>query len=154
MRALIQRVKWAMVETGGATVAGIDKGLLVLLGFDRMETASLPEDRRWSRFLNKIVAMRVFPDSLGRTNLSLKDVQGQILVVPQFTLYAQCQRGNRPSFTQAAPPETARLLFERFLSDIRAMCSQEVGQGEFGAEMDVSLCNWGPVTIWLDSDEL
>jgi D-tyrosyl-tRNA(Tyr) deacylase len=143
-----------MVETGGATVASIDRGLLVLLGFDRMETASLPEDRRWSKFLNKIVAMRVFPDSHGRTNLSLKDVQGQILVVPQFTLYAQCQRGNRPSFTQAAPPETARLLFERFLSDLRAMCAQEVGQGEFGLEMDVSLCNWGPVTICLDSDEL
>jgi len=135
-------------------VASIDQGLLVLLGFERMETEKLPEDRTWSKFLNKIVAMRIFPDSDGRTNLSLRDVHGEILVVPQFTLHAQCRKGNRPSFTQAAPPETARTLFQRFVSDLKGMCSQRVDQGMFGAEMDVSLCNWGPVTIWLDSDEL
>ncbi len=154
MRALIQRVKWANVETGQETVASIGQGLLVLLGFSGEDSATLPETREWSRFLSKIVALRIFPDGKGKMNLSLEDVQAEVLVVSQFTLYADCRKGNRPSFSRSAPPKEAQALFDRFVSDLQAICTQQVDQGEFGAEMKVSLCNWGPVTIWLDSQEM
>mgnify|MGYP006293008807 CR=1 FL=1 len=154
MRALIQRVRWAKVEIAQKTVASISQGLLVLIGFSGLESASLPRTTVWAKFLGRTVNLRLFPDTQGKTNLSLEDVQGELLVVPQFTLYADCRRGNRPSFGQAAPPETAEWLFERFVADVQAMCSQRVDQGRFGADMDVSLCNWGPVTIWLDSEAM
>ena len=154
MRALIQRVKWAKVKTSQETVASIGQGLLVLLGFSGEDTATLPETREWSRFLSKIVALRIFPDGKGKMNLSLEDVQGEVLVVSQFTLYADCRKGNRPSFSRTAPPREAEALFDRFVFDLQARCTQRVDQGQFGAEMEVSLCNWGPVTIWLDSQEM
>ena len=148
MRACVQRVLEASVEVDGRTVGSCGRGLLVLLGVgpdDDEDTAA----RLWE----KIHALRIFDDAKGRMNLSLGQVGGEVLVVSQFTLYADCRRGRRPSFTGAAPPELGRRLYERFLS-LAGEDVAHVGHGEFGADMRVSLVNDGPVTIWLDTDEL
>lgn len=144
MRALIQRVTEASVVVDGEVVGSCGQGLVILLGVGRDDTPQVAE-RLW----NKILHLRIFADGQGKTNLSLVDVDGEVLVVSQFTLFADCKKGHRPSFTQAAPPALASELYDSFCSlaqkDVR-----HVGKGVFGADMQVGLVNDGPFTVWLD----
>lgn len=148
MRALVQRVARASVEVDGQVIGSCGRGYLILLGVGRGDGEAQVE-RLWS----KIARLRIFEDENGKINRSLSDVGGDVLVVSQFTLYAACTRGNRPSFTDAAPPDEARRLYELFAERARRDVAQ-VGTGEFGAMMSVELVNDGPFTIWLDTDEL
>jgi D-aminoacyl-tRNA deacylase len=145
MIALLQRVSQAQVEVGGRRVGSIGSGLLVLLGVRPAddEAAAL-------RLLSRLLQYRVFADEAGKMNLSLTQVKGQLLLVPQFTLAADTAKGLRPGFSTAAPPEQGRRLFEFF---VEAACEQHgpVETGVFGAHMQVSLTNDGPVTIWLEN---
>ncbi len=147
MRALVQCVSEARVTVEGETVGSIGKGYLILLGVGDDDT-----EEQAAKLWRKISRMRVF-DEQGKTNLSLADVDGEVLVVSQFTLYANCKKGNRPSFTDAAAPAVAERLYEHFCQLARADVPR-VEQGVFGAMMDVSLVNRGPFTIWLDTDTL
>lgn len=150
MRALIQRVRHASVTVDGEVTGSCGKGLLVLLGVGHEDDEALAE-KLW----NKVLGLRIFEDEAGKTNLSLADVGGEALVVSQFTLYANCRRGRRPSFTEAAAPAQANALYERFCELAEADLGVErVGRGVFGAMMDVELVNDGPFTVWLDTDEL
>lgn len=148
MRAVVQRVSQASVGVGGKVVGSCGRGYLVLLGV-------APEDgRAEARLLwDKVSNLRIFDDEQGKANLSLRDVQGGLLVVSQFTLLADCRRGRRPSFTAAAAPELARELYEHFCQ-LAEDDSFHVGRGVFGADMQVSLVNDGPFTICLDTLEL
>ena len=148
MRALIQRVKTASVTIDGELKSKIDHGLLVLLGVGSEDTEELA-DKLW----RKISGLRIFEDEEGKTNLSIRDVGGNIMVVSQFTLYANCKKGNRPSFVEAAPPDKGNELYEYFLRLVKVEFP-DCGSGEFGADMLVSLENDGPFTIWLDTDTL
>ena len=150
MRALIQRVSSAAVTVDGAEVGSCGKGLLVLLGVGATDTPT-EADKLW----NKAAGLRIFDDEQGKTNLSLADVDGEVLIVSQFTLYANCKRGRRPSFTEAGAPELGRELYEYVcgLAE-QALGVEHVGRGVFGAHMQVELTNDGPFTIWLDTDEL
>ena len=148
MRAVLQRVRSASVSIGGEAVGKIGKGFLVLLGISPEDT-----EREGDFLLDKLLGLRVFEDGDGKMNRSLLDCGGALLVVSQFTLYADCRKGRRPSFTGAARPETAIPLYERFLEGARA-AGVPTECGEFGADMLVSLENDGPVTILLDTDEL
>ena len=146
MRALVQRVSLAALTADGEARGAIGPGLVVLLGVthtDTRETASELTDR--------IVRLRIFEDEHGRMNLSLLDVGGELLLVPQFTLYADCRKGRRPSFQLAAPPEIARPLFDEFVHLCRQATNARLATGLFGADMQVQLINDGPVTILLDS---
>lgn len=148
MRALVQRVSRARVSVEEKTIGEIGGGLLVLLGVGHDDREAEAE-KLWS----KISKMRIFEDENGKTNLSLADVNGEVLVVSQFTLYANCKRGNRPSFTDAGLPDEAKRLYEYFADLVR----RDLGKaetGEFGAMMSVELVNDGPFTIWLDTDTL
>ncbi len=145
MRAVIQRVLRAEVVVDGQLAAGIERGLLVLLGAGRGDTE---EQSRW--MADKVCRLRIFEDPGGRMNLSVAEAGGQILCVSQFTLYGDCRKGTRPSFTGALEPEAARALIERFAAEVRArgiVCES----GVFGAHMQVTLVNDGPVTLLLDS---
>ena len=143
MIALIQRVSAARVEVGGTVVARISVGLLALIGIQKDDgEASVP------RLAERLLGYRVFPDAEGRMNRSLRDVGGALLLVPQFTLAADTRKGTRPSFSSAATPERAAELFDRLVDATRSHCVS-VETGVFGAEMQVSLCNDGPVTFWL-----
>ena len=148
MRAVVQRVAAARVEIAGETVGSIGRGYLILLGVGTDDTRA-EADKLWA----KIRDVRINDDEAGKTNLALADVAGQVLVVSQFTLYANCRRGRRPSFTEAAAPAQARELYEYFVSLARADVPQ-VHTGRFGADMQVALVNDGPFTIVLDTDEL
>ncbi len=150
MRALIQRVERASVEVEGAVVGSCGTGYLILLGIAPGDDEALAE-RLW----RKVAALRICADDAGKTNRSLVDTGGAVLVVSQFTLYADARRGNRPSFTGAAGPELAERLYERFC----ALAEEQLGAGRvsrgvFGADMRVSLVNDGPFTVLLDTDEL
>jgi D-tyrosyl-tRNA(Tyr) deacylase len=145
MRAVIQRVSRAGVTIDGETVGQIGRGLLVLLGITHTDTAA---DARW--LAEKSIGLRVFNDADGKMNLGLTDVGGSVLVVSQFTLYGDAQKGRRPSFIAAARPEQAIPLYEAFVNGIRAL-GAPVETGRFGAMMDVELVNDGPVTLILDS---
>ena len=150
MRALIQRVEHASVSVDGKVVGSCGRGLLVLLGVGDGDDEATAE-KLW----RKAGGLRIFDDEAGKTNLSLADVGGEVLVVSQFTLYANCRRGRRPSFTEAAAPELGRALYERFCELAEADLGEaHVGRGIFGAHMQVELVNDGPFTIWLDTDEL
>lgn len=150
MRALIQRVERAQVEVGGRVVSSCGAGYLVLLGVALTDDEALAE-RLW----RKVASLRVCADEAGKTNLSLVDTRGDLLVVSQFTLYADARRGNRPSFTGAAAPDLAERLYERFCDLAEAeLGAGRVGRGVFGAHMRVSLVNDGPFTVMLDTDEL
>ncbi|MBR2585040.1 MAG: D-tyrosyl-tRNA(Tyr) deacylase [Thermoguttaceae bacterium] len=151
MRACIQRVSRAKVTVRptGEVTGQIGRGFLILLGVGREDT-----EKEARLLIRKIAGLRVFDDSQGRMNLSLADCGGELLVVSQFTLYAQCKKGNRPSFTEAAPPERAQELYRFFVGELQAACSGKVEEGRFQAEMDVALVNDGPLTIWLDTDYL
>ena len=150
MRALIQRVERAEVEVDGSVVGSCGEGYLVLLGVAPTDDEALTE-RLW----RKVAALRICADDAGKTNRSLVDTKGGVLVVSQFTLYADARRGNRPSFTGAAAPELAERLYERFcdLAE-KDLGPARVGRGVFGADMRVSLVNDGPFTVLLDTDEL
>jgi len=144
MRVVIQRVLSASVEVEQNKISEIDKGLLVLVGFESEDTQ---EDLTW--LANKICNLRIFSDENGKMNLSVKDVQGEILLVSQFTLFASTKKGNRPSFINSAKPEIAIPLYEQFIKML--MVSVSTKTGEFGADMKVGLVNDGPVTIVIDS---
>ena len=144
MIGLLQRVRKAAVEVDGTTVAAIGSGLLVLVG---MQPGDGPPQAQ--RLLERLLNYRVFPDPQGKMNLSLRDTGGGLLLVPQFTLAADTARGNRPSFTTAAEPARARQLFEELTSQARTAWPL-TGSGVFGADMQVSLVNDGPVTFWLE----
>ncbi len=148
MRACIQRVSEAHVTVDGVETGRIGRGLVVLLGIghndDETEVGWLAE---------KIVGLRVFEDSAGKMNLSLADVTGGMLVISQFTLFGDCRKGRRPSFTEAAPPELAERLYEAFVDVVKKM-GVEVGTGRFREHMRVSLVNDGPVTLWIDTAEM
>lgn len=154
MRLVIQRVTDARVIVGKKTVAETGTGFLVLVGFGREDSDGLPGSKQWAKMLDKLMNLRVFTDEDGKFNLSLKDVSGDLLFVSQFTLYADCKKGRRPSFTDACPPELADSLFNRFVDDARKLAPAKVETGVFGAEMFLDFTNWGPVTITLDSRDL
>ena len=144
MRFLVQRVTEASVTIDGRTAGQIGKGFLVLIGAcdsDTEETADL--------YIRKLLGLRIFEDAEGKTNLSLKDVDGELLLVSQFTLYANCRKGNRPNFIQAAKPEKANALYEYFVEYLRSK-GKHVETGEFGADMKVELLNDGPFTVILE----
>lgn len=147
MIALLQRVSQAHVSVGGSVIGAIGPGLLALVCAERGDTA-----RECDQLLDKLIRCRVFADAAGRMNLSLLDMRGGLLIVPQFTLAADTNSGSRPSFTPAAPPDQGRMLFDRFCEQARARYANalsSVATGEFGADMSVSLTNDGPVTLWL-----
>lgn len=146
MRAVIQRVQHASVSVDGTVRGAIGKGYLVLLGVGAED-----DESHMRKVADKMLQLRIFEDENGKINRSLDQVQGELLVISQFTLYADCRKGNRPNFLQAAKPELAEQLYEAFL----AYCSsrvEKVESGVFGADMKVSLCNDGPFTIVLDSN--
>lgn len=153
MRLVLQRVKRARVTVSESTVASIGTGILLLAGFGSKDDSGMWQRPSWKKIITKVVGLRIFPDREDRMNLSLQDVGGEILAVSQFTLYADCGRGRRPSFTTAAPPKLARELFHRLVFDLENMCPGRVRQGVFGAAMDVDFCNWGPVTLVMDSGD-
>jgi D-aminoacyl-tRNA deacylase len=146
MRVVIQRVLNAAVSIDGAIVASMGQGLLILLG---IEEADAQEDAGW--LCNKITRLRVFNDSEGIMNLSAGDVGGEFLVVSQFTLHASTKKGNRPSYIRAAVPDKAIPLYRYFLEELEKLAGKKVHSGKFGAMMQVSLVNDGPVTILIDS---
>ena len=146
MRAVIQRVTSAGVTIGGSSKSRIGQGLLILVGIEE------PDDKEDIEWLSgKICRLRVFNDKDGVMNLSVSDVNGEILVVSQFTLHASTKKGNRPSYIRSARPETAIPLYEQFIKQLSKDTGKEVKTGEFGAMMQIQLINDGPVTIWIDS---
>lgn len=146
MRLVIQRVSEARVEIGGETVGAIGKGLMVLVGVEKEDT---DEDCLW--LASKCASMRIFNDDEGVMNRSVRDVDGQILAVSQFTLTASTRKGNRPSYIRAAGHELAVRLYELFVAEMERLTGKAVPTGRFGADMKVSLVNDGPVTIVIDS---
>jgi D-tyrosyl-tRNA(Tyr) deacylase len=143
MIGLLQRVSRARVEVAGEVTGAIERGLLVLVCAERGDGETQAD-----RLLERLLNYRVFSDADGKMNLSLRDIQGGLLLVPQFTLAADTRKGNRPSFTPAAPPEEGMRLFQHMLERARTLHSTVAG-GRFGADMQVTLTNDGPVTIWL-----
>ena len=148
MRFVIQRVNHANVKIDGKVVGNIGHGLLILFGAGQDDTEEM-----LPKYVDKICKMRIFEDENGKTNLSLADVGGELLIVSQFTLYADCRKGNRPSFTDAGAPDHANRLYEYFMERCR-MHVEKVAHGEFGADMKVDLLNDGPFTLMLDSKDL
>ncbi len=146
MRALIQRVSEASVRVDEKITARINQGLLILLG---IEDADTEEDIQW--LSKKIVQLRIFNDDNGVMNLDINSVHGDIIVVSQFTLHALTKKGNRPSYIKASKPDFAVPMYEKFCHQISTDLGKPVGTGVFGAHMDVSLVNDGPVTIWIDT---
>lgn len=146
MRVVIQRVSQASVTINGSIRSQIGKGLLVLVG---IEDADGAEDIVW--LSQKITQIRLFDDENGVMNLSVKDIQGEILLISQFTLHAATKKGNRPSYIKASKPDIAIPLYEKLIGQITADLGKPIGTGEFGADMKVALLNDGPVTIWIDS---
>jgi D-aminoacyl-tRNA deacylase len=145
MRAVIQRVSRAAVRVDGHTVGEIGRGLLVLLGIGKMD---LPAASDW--MIDKILKLRIFADEAGKMNRSVADIAGGILVVSQFTLYGELEKGTRPSFSDAMPPDAARKFYDEFMAKLRAAATLPVAEGRFAAMMDVELVNDGPVTIILE----
>lgn len=148
MKFVIQRVLESAVKVDGKTIGEIGKGLVVLIGVGREDTKEIAD-----KMVKKLVGMRIFEDENDKTNLSLADVDGSLLLISQFTLYANCKKGNRPSFIEAGDPKEARRLYE-YIIDACKSHIPVVEMGEFGADMKVSLINDGPFTIVLDSQDL
>ena len=146
MRALVQRVSSASVSIGGKMISSIQHGLLILLGIEESDTT---EDIDW--LCGKITRLRIFEDEDGKMNHSIQDTHGEVIVVSQFTLHASTKKGNRPSFLKAAPPAISEPLYETFCLSMQNELGRNIGRGVFGADMQVSLVNDGPVTIWIDS---
>ena len=145
MKFVIQRVNNASVSVDGNIIGAIDKGCMVLIGIGKEDTK-----KEADRLVDKMLKMRIFDDADGKTNLSLADVNGSLLLISQFTLYADCRKGNRPSFINAAPPQEAEELYEYIISKCKEQVPN-VQTGSFGADMSVNLENSGPFTIVLDS---
>jgi D-tyrosyl-tRNA(Tyr) deacylase len=145
MVALVQRVSQAAVDVDGSTIGTIDAGLLILLGVHEDDTE---EESTWCA--DKCAHLRVFPDADGKMDESLLDTEGDALVVPQFTLYGDVNRGHRPSFDDAAPPDRADQLYKHFVEELEERLGRDVPTGKFGAMMDVRLTNDGPVTLWVE----
>jgi D-tyrosyl-tRNA(Tyr) deacylase len=148
MKLVIQRTLAASVIIGGQTQAHIQKGLLILLG---IEDADTENDIDW--LCKKVALLRIFSDDAGLMNLSIQDIQGEIIVVSQFTLFASTKKGNRPSYIRAARPEKAIPLYELFIKTLQAYIPSPIQTGVFGADMQISLINDGPVTIIIDSQQ-
>ena len=148
MKFIIQRVQYARVAVNGEVVGSIDRGYLVLIGVSDADTKNIAD-----KMVRKMVGLRIFRDDAGKTNLNLEAVGGSLLLISQFTLYADCHHGNRPSFIQAGKPEHAQALYE-YIASKCAETVPNVQTGIFGAEMKVELLNDGPFTIILDSEEL
>ena len=148
MKFVIQRVKQASVKVEGSVIGEIEKGYLVLIGVSDKDTEAVAD-----KMIKKMIGLRIFEDAEGKTNLSLADVGGSLLLVSQFTLYANCKKGNRPSFIEAGAPDKANQLYEYIIEESKKSLSV-VQTGRFGAEMEVSLINDGPFTILLDSEML
>ena len=146
MRLLIQRVNHASVKVDGEVIGNIGKGFLVLVGIGQNDTREIAD-----KYMKKMLGLRIFEDENGKTNLSLADVNGELLMVSQFTLYANCKKGNRPSFIEAGAPEMAEEMYEYIISKCKEQV-EVVERGRFGADMKVSLINDGPFTIILDSE--
>lgn len=148
MRFVIQRVKHASVKVDDVTKGQVDRGFLVFVGVSQDDTKEIAD-----KMIKKLINMRIFEDKDGKTNLGLKDVNGELLLVSQFTLYADCKKGNRPSFVKAGKPDMANEMYEYIIEE----CQKEISvveKGVFGADMKVELLNDGPFTILLDSEEL
>lgn len=148
MRFIIQRVSHASVTVNSEVKGKIEEGFLVLIGIENDDTEEIAD-----KMIAKMIGLRIFQDEEGKMNLSLKQINGGLLLVSQFTLYADCRRGNRPSFSRAGKPDKARDLYEYIIEKCKAQ-NVPVEQGIFGAEMKVELLNDGPVTIFMDSNEL
>ena len=148
MKFVIQRVKQASVKVEGSVIGEIEKGYLVVIGVSEKDTEEVAD-----KMIKKMIGLRIFEDAEGKTNLSLADVGGSLLLVSQFTLYANCKKGNRPSFIEAGAPDKANQLYEYIIEESKKSVSV-VQTGRFGAEMEVSLINDGPFTILLDSEML
>ena len=148
MRFVIQRVTHASVTVDGNTTGSIDKGFLVLIGVEEADTREIAD-----KMIKKLVGMRIFEDENGKTNLALADVGGSLLLVSQFTLYADCKKGNRPSFTRAGNPAMAEEMYEYIIAECKKQV-EDVQVGVFGADMKVELLNDGPFTVLLDSAEI
>ncbi|MCI9146017.1 MAG: D-tyrosyl-tRNA(Tyr) deacylase [Eubacterium sp.] len=149
MKVVIQRVKHAGVTIDNVKVSFVDKGFLILLGVEQGDTKADAD-----KLVKKIPVLRIFEDENEKMNLSCLDVDGEILVVSQFTLCADCSHGRRPSFTKSAPPAEAEMLYEYFVDELKKAGVKKVDTGRFGADMKVDLLNDGPVTIILDSKDL
>ncbi|MCI9110062.1 MAG: D-tyrosyl-tRNA(Tyr) deacylase [Lachnospiraceae bacterium] len=148
MRLVIQRVKKADVRVGQETIGKIEKGLLVFVGICNTDTKEIAD-----KMIKKLIGLRIFEDENGKTNLDLKSVNGNLLIISQFTLYADCKKGNRPSFIRAGDPEMANQLYEYILTQCKLQVP-DTQHGEFGADMKVSLINDGPFTVLLDSADI
>ncbi len=148
MKLVIQRVKEASVTVENQVVGSIDKGYMVLIGIAENDTKEIAD-----KLIKKMIGLRIFEDDQGKTNISLADVEGSLLLVSQFTLYANCKKGNRPSFIEAGNPIMAEEMYEYIIGKCKEQV-QNVQCGVFGAEMDVALINDGPFTILLDSRDL
>jgi len=148
MRFVIQRVQTANVKVDDKIIGNISKGYMVLIGIGACDTKEIAD-----KLIKKMIGLRIFEDENGKTNLSLDQVGGSLLLVSQFTLYADCKRGNRPGFTYAAPPDVAEALYDYIVEECKKQV-EIVQTGSFGADMKVSLLNDGPFTIILDSNEI
>ena len=146
MRVLVQRVSKSSVSVNGQLIASIGNGMMLLVGFEESDTS---EDIAW--MTAKLCKLRIYDDSNGVMNLSIQDVDGELIIVSQFTLHAQTKKGSRPSYIKAARPEQAIPLYQEFISAMEKELGKPVQTGEFGAEMMVELVNDGPVTIWIDT---
>lgn len=146
MKALVQRVSKSSVSISDEVVGEINQGLLILIGIHNLDTLN---DVNY--LVHKILHLRIFPDKAGKMNLSPLDISAEILVVSQFTLYAKTKKGNRPSFTESAPPSIAIPLYTTFIQELKSLSAAKIAGGIFGAKMQVSLINDGPVTILLNS---
>lgn len=149
MKFLIQVVKKASVDVDDKTIGSIDRGFLVFVGVCESDTKEIAD-----KMIRKTVNLRIFEDENGKTNLSIGDITGSMLVISQFTLYADCRKGNRPSFIKAGNPDHANELYEYILSELKNTYQIPTQSGSFGADMQVSLINDGPFTVMLDSDDL
>lgn len=149
MKFVIQRVTKASVTVDSNVIGKIDKGFLVLIGICEDDTKDIAD-----KMVDKMIKLRIFDDDEGKTNLSLNDVGGSLLLVSQFTLYADCKKGNRPSFLKAGKPEFANQMYEYIIEKAKTYENMKVERGEFGGDMKVELLNDGPFTIILDSNEI
>ena len=149
MKFVIQRVLNSSVKVDGKTIGAIGKGFMVLIGVADSDTKEIAD-----KMVDKMIKLRIFEDNEGKTNLSLNDVNGELLLISQFTLYADCKKGNRPSFIKAGKPDFASDMYEYIISKCKTYDGLKVERGRFGADMKVELINDGPFTIILDSEEM
>lgn len=153
MRVVIQRVKSANVVVDKQIVAEIGRGLLLFVGFS-MEDIDGKNTKKKNKIVDKIPDLRIFSNEQGKFDLSIRDIHGEILVVSQFTLYGDIKKGRRPNFQEAAPYDTAKKLFDEFVDSLSKSLPGKVKKGVFGADMEINLCNHGPVTLIIDTDKM